>query len=94
MTGLIACGLSLEQVVPMVTRNAARMLGREDEVGTLRPGTVADVTVLEDRRGRFSLRDNGGTEVIAERLLMPELCLRAGRRIDADAPILPQAVAA
>jgi hypothetical protein len=25
---------------------------------------------------------------------MPELCLRAGRRIDADAPILPQAVAA
>ena len=38
MTGLIACGLSLEQVVPMVTRNAARMLGREDEVGTLRPG--------------------------------------------------------
>jgi dihydroorotase len=32
--------------------------------------------------------------VIAERLLMPGLCLRAGRRIDADAPILPQAVAA
>ena len=50
--------------------------------------------MLEDRRGRFSLRDNGGTEVIAERLLMPELCLRAGRPIDADAPILPQAVAA
>ncbi len=94
MTGLMACGLSLEQVVPMVTRNAARMLGREDELGSLRPGTVADVTVLDDRRGRFSLRDNGGTEVIAERLLMPAFCLRAGRRIQADAPILPQAVAA
>lgn len=94
MTGLMACGISLEQVVPMVTRNAARMLGREGELGTLRPGLVADVTVLDDRRGRFSLRDNGGTEVIAERLLMPAFCLRAGRRIDADAPILPQAVAA
>jgi dihydroorotase len=94
MTGLMACGLGLEQVVPMVTRNAARMLGREDEIGTLRPGADADVTVLDDRRGRFSLRDNGGTEVIAERLLMPAFCLRAGRRIDADAPILPQAVAA
>ena len=94
MTGLIACGLALEEVVPMVTRNAARMLGREDELGTLRPGTVADVTVLDDRRGRFSLRDNGGTEVIAERLLMPAFCLRAGRRVDADAPILPRAVAA
>jgi dihydroorotase len=94
MTGLIACGLSLEQVVPMVTRNAARMLGLEDELGTLRAGAVADVTVLEDRRGRFSLRDNGGTEVVAERVLMPELCLRAGRRVDADAPILPEPVAA
>ncbi len=94
MTGLMACGLTLEEVVPMVTQNAARMLGREDELGTLRPGTVADVTVLDDRHGRFSLRDNGGTEVIAERLLMPAFCLRAGRRVDADAPILPRAVAA
>jgi dihydroorotase len=94
MTGLIACGLSLEQVVPMATRNAARMLGLEDELGTLRAGAVADVTVLEDRRGRFSLRDYSGTEVVAERVLMPELCLRAGRRVDADAPILPEPVAA
>ena len=94
MTGLMACGLRLEQVVPMVTLNAARMLGREDELGSLRPGTVADVTVLDDRSGRFSLRDNGGTEVIAERLLKPAFCLRAGRRVEADAPILPLAVAA
>src|SRR5262249_12359529 len=94
MTGLMACGLSLEQIVPMVTRNAARMLGREDELGTLRAGAVADVTVLDDRRGRFRLRDNVGTEVTAERLLAPAFCLRAGQRIDADAPILPRAVAA
>ena len=73
---------------------AARMLGLEDELGTLRAGAVADVTVLEDRRGRFSLRDNSGTEVVAERVLMPELSLRAGRRVDADAPILPEPVAA
>src|SRR5262245_59979800 len=94
MTGLMACGLSLEQVVPMVTDNAARMLGRETEHGTLRAGSVADVSVLDDRRGRFSLRDNGGTEVIAERVLLPAFCLRAGRRVEADAPILPHAVAA
>jgi dihydroorotase len=94
MTGLMACGVRLEQVVPMVTRNAARMLGREGELGALRAGTVADVTVLDDLRGRFVLRDNGGTEVVAERLLMPAFCLRAGRRGVADAPILPGAVAA
>ncbi len=94
MTGLMACGLGLEQVVPMVTRNAARLLGLEGELGTFRQGVVADVTVLDDRRGRFRLRDNGGTEVIAGRLLSPAFCLRAGRRIDADAAILPRAEAA
>jgi dihydroorotase len=94
MTGLMACGLRLEQVAPMVTQYAARMLGREGELGTLRPGAVADVTVLDDLRGRFSLRDNGGTEVVAERVLTPAFCLRAGRRVEADAPILPRAVAA
>jgi dihydroorotase len=94
MTGLLACGLRLEQVVPMVTRNAARLLGREAELGSLRPGAVADVTVLDDRRGRFRLRDNGGAEVIAERLLTPAFCLRAGRHVPADASILPRAEAA
>jgi dihydroorotase len=55
---------------------------------------VADVSVLHDERGRFRLRDNEGTEVIAERLLQPLFCLRAGVRHDATAPILPQAEAA
>jgi dihydroorotase len=94
MTGLMACGLDLEHVVPMVTGNAARLLGKDGELGTLRQGAVADVTVLDDRRGRFRLRDNGGTEVIAARLLAPAFCLRAGGRVDADAAILPRAEAA
>jgi dihydroorotase len=52
------------------------------------------VTVLDDARGRWILRDNEGTQVIAERMLRPDFCLRAGQRIDADASILPQAEAA
>lgn len=94
MTELLALGLSLPQIVPMVTTNAAAMLGMEGEIGTLRPGAVADVSVLHEERGRFRLRDNEGTEVVAERLLQPLFCLRAGVRHDATAPILPQAEAA
>jgi len=94
MTGLLACGVSLEKVVPMVTSNAAAMLGLADEVGTLRPGASADVSVLAEERGRWVLRDNEGTEVAAERIIRPLFCLRAGRRFDADAPILPVAHAA
>jgi dihydroorotase len=89
MTALMALGLSLEQLVPMVTTNAARMLGLEGELGTLKPGAVADVSVLHDDRGQWTLSDNEGNEVETQRMLRPAFCLRAGYRVDADAPILP-----
>ena len=91
MTALLACGLRLEQVVPMVTSNAARMLGLDGQLGTIAPGAVADVSVLADERGAWVLVDNEGTRVTTERRLAPGFCLRAGRRVDADAPILPLA---
>jgi len=91
---MLALGLTLAQVVPMVTSNAARMADVGDEIGALKPGMAADVSVLDDVRGRFKLQDNEKTEVIAERLLVPAFCLRAGRRFEATAPILPRAIAA
>lgn len=94
ITELLTLGLTLPQIVPMVTTNAAAMLGLQDEIGTLKPGAVADVSVLADDRGRFKLGDNEGTEVIADRMLTPLFCLRAGRRHDAGAPILPEVLAA
>ncbi|SDH06573.1 dihydroorotase [Bradyrhizobium sp. Rc2d] len=94
MSSMMALGLSLEQVVPMVTSNPAKMLGRSEEIGALKVGMGADVSVLTEQNGRFVLKDNEKNEVIAERLLQPAFCLRAGTRYDAIAPILPQAVAA
>jgi dihydroorotase len=94
MTSMLALGLSLAQVVPMVSSNAAAMLGMGDEIGTLRPGVEADVSVLADDRGRFLLEDNEGTQVEAEHFLRPVFCLRAGKRFDADAVILPRPVLA
>jgi dihydroorotase len=94
MSSMLALGLTLEQVVPMVTSNPAQMLGRADEIGALKVGRDADVSVIAQQTGRFILRDNEKNEVIAERLLQPAFCLRAGTRYDAVASILPQAVAA
>ena len=80
MSSMMALGLTLEQVVPMVSSKPAEVLGMQDEIGSLKPGIGADVTVLNDLRGRFILRDNEHTEVIAERLLQPAFCLQ-GRRL-------------
>jgi dihydroorotase len=89
MVSMMALGLSLEQLVPMVTSNAAKLAGMSDEIGTLGVGREADVSVLSDEEGAWLLRDNEGTEVIARRMLQPVFCLRAGRRFDATAQILP-----
>src|SRR5882757_2161905 len=94
MSSMLALGLTMEQVVPMVTTNAAAMIGKQGEHGTLKVGAAADVSVLADQRGRFILRDNEKTEVVDERLLQPLFCLKDGQRYDANATILPEAVAA
>jgi len=89
MTSMLALGLPLDHVVAMVTKNAARMAGMRDDLGTLTVGGVADISVLHDRRGRWVLRDNEGIQVTAERLLEPAFCLRAGERFAANSPLLP-----
>lgn len=94
MTELVALGMELPDVVATATCNAAAMIGMTDELGTLRPGMVADVSVLADERGKWVLRDNSGDQVITDRYLRPAFCLRAGKRFEADSIILPQLEAA
>ena len=94
MTELLALGVGLPDIVAMVSTNCAELLALEGEIGTLAPGALADVSVLNDDRGRWILKDNAGGCVTAERMLTPAFCLRAGERFDADAPILPLPMAA
>jgi len=93
MTSMMALGLSLEQVVPMVTTHAARMIGMQDSLGALRVGSVADISVLSDESGSWTLSDNEGTQLTARRMLQPLFCLRAGERFEASAGILPRPTA-
>lgn len=94
MTELVALGMPLPDVVATATSNAAAMLDMTDQIGTLKPGMVADVSVLADERGKWVLRDNSGDQVVADQYLRPDFCLKAGKRLDADAIILPQLEAA
>jgi len=94
MVGQRVAGLPLEQVGAMATTNSANMAGMDDIVGTLEVGRDADVSVLDDERGRWVLKDNEGTQVVADRMLTPSYCLSRGIRYEADASILPTALAA
>jgi dihydroorotase len=70
------------------------MIGLSDTIGSLKVGMDADVSVITTKPGRYILRDNENTEVVADGLMQPLFCLRAGVRYDAVAIILPEAVAA
>jgi hypothetical protein len=57
MTELLTLGVTLPEIVAMVTNHPAKMLKLEDSLGSLQVGREADISVLEMRRGRFELRD-------------------------------------
>jgi dihydroorotase len=85
---LLALGISLDDVVRMVTTNAAAMLGMPGELGTLAPGAVADVTVLAVEHGRFTLADSLGEEIASSVRIRPVVTLRAGKVSRPDSPLL------
>jgi dihydroorotase len=70
------------------------MVNMTDEIGALKVGRGADISVLEIANGRFKLSDNSGVEVVTDKLIRPAFCLRGGKRFDSDSPLIPDAIAA
>ena len=71
-------GLSLGEVVEKVTVAPARAMGMLGEIGTLQPGSWADVAIFALESGDFEFADARGETRTGERRLVPELTLRAG----------------
>jgi dihydroorotase len=94
MTELLALGMPLPEIVATVTSNPAIMVRMQDQIGALKAGREADISVLEILNGRFKLSDNSGVEVVTDKLIRPVFCLRAGVRHDSDSPLIPDAIAA
>ena len=78
MSKFLGLGMPLHEVIRATTSRPAEVLGRSDAIGSLRPGAVADVTVLDLVGGRFEFRDSSGAvRVTAERLVVSDT-VRAG----------------
>ena len=94
MTAMLALGIPIKHVVAMSSWNPQRYFGLPDDIGHLGVGALADISVLNDDRGRFELIDNEGTKITSDRMLTPAFCFRDGIRHDVRSPILPQILAA
>jgi len=78
MSKFLMLGLSLMDVVDMSTTRPAKVLGLEDELGTLRVGTVADIAVLERREGEFLFEDSYDGLRTGNELLIAAATVRRG----------------
>jgi dihydroorotase len=89
LSKLIHCGMSLAEVIRATTCAPAAAIRRAGELGSLAPGSAADLTGVELRAGEWALPDGAGdTEVVAA-LAVPRLVVRAGRAHHLD-PVTPR----
>lgn len=79
MSKFLMLGVPLSRVVEMSSTRPAQVLGRHDQLGTLRVGTIADVALLEPREGRFELTDSYGSVREGTTLLTAACTIRRGQ---------------
>ena len=78
MSKFLALGMTRDQVIAANTWNAARAI-KQDGLGHLSVGAVADVAVLGIEKGPFGFTDSNGARMNGAERFRGELTVRAGR---------------
>ena len=78
MDKFLALGLSLDDVIAKSTWNPAREI-KQDGLGHLSVGAIADVAVLRVEKGKFGLVDMNGARMDSTERLMCELTVKDGK---------------
>ena len=86
MSKFLHLGMSLEEVILKSTWNPAKAIRREDELGTLRVGTVADIFVFEIEDGAFDFEDTHCRIEKGSQKIVPSFLVRGGKVIEPSTP--------
>jgi dihydroorotase len=78
MSKMLAIGMDLKSVITAATWNPAKEIKRE-ELGNLSVGSVADISILNLRQGKFGFFDYTGYKVTSGKKLECEMTIRAGK---------------
>jgi dihydroorotase len=79
MSKFLNLGVGLDDVIRCVTTNPARVIGEAGQLGTLKPGAIADVAVFNLERGQFDFVDTDQNHMTGEQKLATQLTLKDGR---------------
>ncbi|MCX6045824.1 MAG: amidohydrolase/deacetylase family metallohydrolase [Chloroflexi bacterium] len=91
MSKFLAIGMTLPQVVEAATTKPAVVLGMQNEIGTLKPGALADVALFKVEQGSFTFYDIHMNPRVGKELLRNTLTIVNGRpmAIMSDPPPAP-----
>jgi dihydroorotase len=81
MSKFLALGMPLKEVIARVTSYPARAMKPLNPYGTLRPGAVADITVLTLAQGSFDLLDNNNAVRKGTQKLTAHAVIAGGKEI-------------
>jgi dihydroorotase len=79
LSKFLLLGLGLRQVVERATVNATHVFDFGAQIGTLRPGAEADVSVLELREGKFAFVDSTRKTRTGRQKFEPVVTIRGGK---------------
>ena len=79
MSKMRALGMPVEHIVKSVTANAAAVYKESGELGTLRAGTCADITVVREKEMSVTYTDIYGNTVTGQSLYVPMLTVIDGK---------------
>jgi dihydroorotase len=69
MSKLLCLGMPLHEVIAAATQNAAAALQRPD-LGSLKPGSIGDASILSLKQGGFDYIDSTGSHLVGEQRLL------------------------
>jgi dihydroorotase len=84
MTQYLYLGLSVDQVIERVTIAPTKIFKFQEKLGTLEPGVIADVTVMDLAEGNFELLDGKGQKRMGHQKFVPVATVHSGTLVKAD----------
>jgi dihydroorotase len=75
----MAIGIPLEKAIAMVTVYPSRVFDFGAQIGTLRPGAEADVSIFDLHDGKFEFEDSEGMKRTGQKMLASKAVVRHGQ---------------
>jgi dihydroorotase len=89
MSKMLHLGMELPEIVRAVTSTPAAAICMQDQLGTLRPGSVADVAVFKLETGEFKMTDTHGESRVTHRRFRHLLTIADGQPLPRHIPDRP-----